>query len=208
MCFGDSNTWGYNAETDQRFDDEIRWTSLLHKELGDSYRVVEEGLPGRTSVSEDPLFEGLSGLSYIYPCLMSHSPLDLVVIMLGTNDTKERFGLTSYNIAQGIVRLALKARGIGTGPQGKAPEILVIAPPPIGESYKDTSIGKAMGVRCSEKSAELFEHLAGLLTGTDIHFIDASESVSMNEIDFMHLDEQGHRKLADLVQYHARRILN
>ncbi|WP_216624798.1 GDSL-type esterase/lipase family protein [Paenibacillus foliorum] len=103
VCFGDSNTWGYDAETDLRFDEETRWTGLLASHLGSQYSVIEEGLSGRTSVCEDPLFEGLSGLSYLYPCLMSHSPLDLIVIMLGTNDTKDRFGLTSYNIAQGIV---------------------------------------------------------------------------------------------------------
>lgn len=208
VCFGDSNTWGYNAEKDQRFDDETRWTSLLDKALGDSYRVIEEGLSGRTSVSEDPLFEGLSGFSYIYPCLRSHSPLHLVVIMLGTNDTKERFGLTSYNIAQGVVRLALKAKESGMGPKGSSPEVLVIAPPPIGKAYEDTSIGKAMGNQCSEKSIELSEHLATLLMGTGIHFIDSSEYVSMNEIDYMHLNEQGHRNMADLVQYHVNRILN
>ncbi|WP_339319119.1 SGNH/GDSL hydrolase family protein [Paenibacillus sp. FSL R10-2734] len=208
VCFGDSNTWGYDAETDHRFNDEIRWTGLLHTELGDAYRVIEEGLPGRTSVSEDPLFEGLAGISYLYPCLMSHAPLDLVVIMLGTNDTKERFALTSYNIAQGIVRLALKARASGAGLDGKAPEVLVIAPPPIGAAYIHTPIGKSMGSNCSEKSIELSEHLAALLTGTDIHFMDSREDVSMNEIDYMHLDQQGHRNMADLVQYHVKRILN
>ncbi|MEK5256529.1 SGNH/GDSL hydrolase family protein [Paenibacillus sp. FSL F4-0125] len=208
VCFGDSNTWGYDAETDQRFKDEIRWTGLLDTELGDSYRVIEEGLPGRTSVSEDPLFEGLAGISYLYPCLMSHAPLDLVVIMLGTNDTKERFALTSYNIAQGIVRLALKAKGSGAGHAGKAPEVLVIAPPPIGAEYIHTPIGKPMGSNCSEKSMELSQHLAALLKGTDIHFMDSREYVSMNEIDYMHLDLQGHRNMADLVQNHVKRILD
>ncbi|WP_339287901.1 SGNH/GDSL hydrolase family protein [Paenibacillus sp. FSL E2-0201] len=208
VCFGDSNTWGYDAETDQRFKDEIRWTGLLDTELGNSYRVIEEGLPGRTSVSEDPLFEGLAGISYLYPCLMSHAPLDLVVIMLGTNDTKERFALTSYNIAQGIVRLALKAKGSGAGHAGKAPEVLVIAPPPIGAEYIHTPIGKPMGSNCSEKSMELSQHLAALLKGTDIHFMDSREYVSMNEIDYMHLDIQGHRNMADLVQNHVKRILD
>lgn len=207
VCFGDSNTWGYDAETDQRFNDEIRWTGLLDTELGNSYRVIEEGLPGRTSVSEDPLFEGLAGISYLFPCLMSHAPLDLVVIMLGTNDTKERFALTSYNIAQGIVRLALKAKGSGAGHAGKAPEVLVIAPPPIGAEYIHTPIGKPMGSNCSEKSMELSQHLAALLKGTDIHFMDSREYVSMNEIDYMHLDIQGHRNMADLVQNHVKRIL-
>lgn len=208
VCFGDSNTWGYNAETDQRLNDQIRWTGLLQSELGNTYRVIEEGLPGRTSVSEDPLFEGLSGISYLYPCLMSHAPIDLVVIMLGTNDTKERFALTSYNIAQGIVRLALKARASGAGPAGKAPEVLVIAPPPIGAEYIHTPIGKPMGSNCSEKSKELSQHLEALLSGIDIHFMDSREYVSMNEIDYMHLDIQGHRNMADLVQDHVKRILN
>jgi len=208
VCFGDSNTWGYNAETDARFDESTRWTGLLDTNLGNSYRVIEEGLCGRTSVCEDPLFEGLSGLSYIYPCLMSHLPLDLVVIMVGTNDTKDRFGMTSYNIAQGIVRLALKARGSASGIDGKGPEVLVIAPPPIGEKYIHTSIGRPMGIHCSEKSMELSEHLTTLLKGTDIHFVDSREHVGMNEIDYMHLDSEGHRQMAELVLQHVRRIAN
>lgn len=208
VCFGDSNTWGYNAESDGRFDDTIRWTSLLDRELGKSFRVIEEGLPGRTSVCEDPLFEGLNGFTYLYPCLMSHSPLDLVVIMLGTNDTKERFGMTSYNIAQGIVRLALKARASASGIVGKAPEILVVAPPPIGEKYINTPIGKPMGQHCSEKSMELSEHLETLLKGTGIHFVDSKDHVVMNEIDYMHLDAKGHRLMAELIVSHITRILH
>lgn len=208
VCFGDSNTWGYNAETDGRFDDATRWTCLLQEGLGSSYRVIEEGLSGRTSVCEDPLFEGLSGISYIYPCLMSHSPLDAVVIMLGTNDTKDRFGLTSYNIAQGIVRLAAKAKNSPSGRDGKSPEVIVIAPPSIGDEYINTPIGKPMGIHCSEKSRELPDILASLLQETDIHFIDSGNHVSMNKIDYMHLDAAGHRKMADLIMQQIKLILN
>ncbi|WP_240415725.1 SGNH/GDSL hydrolase family protein [Paenibacillus periandrae] len=208
VCFGDSNTWGYNAETDARFDEATRWTGLLAAELGSSCRIIEEGLSGRTSVSEDPLFEGLSGLSYLCPCLMSHSPLDLVVIMLGTNDTKARFHLTSYNIAQGIVRLAKKARATASGIDGHSPEVLVIAPPPIGEKYVDTPIGKSMGIQCSQKSLELAEHLNDLLKGTDIHFADSKAEVVMNEIDYMHLDQDGHRQMAAFVRGQITSILN
>ena len=92
VCFGDSNTHGYCAMNDGRFDENERWTCFLQKNLGEDYLVLEEGLSGRTTCFNDPLFEGLSGLDYIYPCLMSHEPVDLLVIMLGTNDTKERFG--------------------------------------------------------------------------------------------------------------------
>lgn len=208
VCFGDSNTWGYNAETGGRFDETTRWTCLLAEGLGSSYRVIEEGLSGRTSVCEDPLFEGLCGLSYIYPCLMSHSPLDAVVIMLGTNDTKDRFGLTSYNIAQGIVRLATKAKESPSGIDGKSPKVIVIAPPPIGAEYINTPIGKPMGIHCSEKSKELPDLLAALLEGTDIHFVDTKGHVSMNEIDYMHLNEEGHRRMANLMMEHIKRIVN
>ena len=95
VCFGDSNTHGYCAMNDGRFDENERWTCLLQKELGEDYLILEEGLSGRTTCFNDPLFEGLSGLDYIYPCLMSHEPVDLLIIMLGTNDTKERFGASS-----------------------------------------------------------------------------------------------------------------
>ncbi|MBW7477184.1 SGNH/GDSL hydrolase family protein [Paenibacillus oenotherae] len=208
VCFGDSNTWGYDASTGTRFDEDTRWTGLLAASLGSDYRVVEEGLSGRTSVCDDPLFEGLSGLSYLYPCLLSHSPLNLVIIMLGTNDTKERFGLTSYNIAQGIVRLARKARESAAGIGGQAPEVLVVSPPAIGGKYVHTSIGKPMGSQCSGKSLELADHLESLIAGTDIHFADAKLHVSMNEIDYMHLDAGGHRLMAEFMRGQVTSILN
>ena len=73
LCFGDSNTHGYWAETDGRFDEEHRWTQLLQKKLGEGYLVIEEGLSGRTTCFRDPIHEGMSGLDYIYPCLKSHA---------------------------------------------------------------------------------------------------------------------------------------
>lgn len=208
LCFGDSNTWGFDAETGGRFDEDTRWTGVLAQEMGTSFRIIEEGLSGRTSVCEDPLFEGLCGLTYLYPCLMSHSPLDAIIIMLGTNDTKERFGLTSYNIAQGIVRLAQKAKQTPAGINGNPPEVIVIAPPPIDDEYITTTIGKPMGKYCSVKSREVPGILAELLLETGIHFIDAQHEVSMNEVDFMHLDVAGHRSMANLIRHYIERIFN
>ena len=108
LCFGDSNTWGFNAKDEQRFSKEIRWTRKLQKHLGEDYEIIEEGLNGRCAVCEDQLKEGLKGLDYIYPCIMTHKPLDLVIIKLGTNDSKERYSMTPHNIAMGIIRLANK----------------------------------------------------------------------------------------------------
>ncbi|MET3697869.1 lysophospholipase L1-like esterase [Bacillus oleivorans] len=207
LCFGDSNTWGYDARTGERFPEEVRWTGRLAALLGDSFQIIEEGLSGRTSVVDDPLFEGLNGLTYIHPCLMSHAPLELVIIMLGTNDTKERFTLTSYNIAQGITRLALKAKHTPSGEKGTFPKVLVIAPPPIGKEYINTPVGKSMGRECDVKSEELPKILKEILETEEINFLDTTWIVPMNEIDFMHLDEEGHELLSKLVFNKIKEIL-
>lgn len=72
ICYGDSNTHGYCAETGGRYDETKRYTRLLEKQLGDGYLIIEEGLNGRTTCFQDPIREGLSGLDYLTPCLMSH----------------------------------------------------------------------------------------------------------------------------------------
>jgi lysophospholipase L1-like esterase len=198
VCYGDSNTWGFNAENELRFPEHIRWPGVLSSLLGEQYKVIEEGLSGRTSVMDDPLFEGLNGLTYITPCLKSHSPIKLVIIMLGTNDTKERFGLTSYNIAQGIMRVVQKAKHSLAGENEESPNILVICPPRIGEKYRQSIVGDAMGNYCAEKSAQLAQHLKTMTEREMVSYLDAS-AIPMNEIDYMHLTEEGHKQLAQLV---------
>ena len=121
VCLGDSNTHGYCADPADcadggiRFNENERWTRLLQQHLGDEYLVVEEGLSGRTTCFEDPLHEGLSALNYIYPCLKSHEFVDLLVIMLGTNDVKERFSASAACVAIAMGRLVKKAQATTTG---------------------------------------------------------------------------------------------
>lgn len=197
VCFGDSNTHGYCAETSGRFSEKERWTCLLQELLGTEYLVLEEGLSGRTCCFPDPLYEGLNGLDSIYPCLMSHEPVDLLVIMLGTNDTKERFGASSACIALGLKRLIEKARSISDCWRN-GPNILIVTPKNIDPEYAGSSVGNTMGRGCAEKSAGLgseYEKIA-LLTGC--RYFDANTVVTENNhIDFMHLTAQGHRELAE-----------
>ena len=95
LCYGDSNTWGYNPSTKERYDRYERWTGILQFTLGDEYHVIEEGLNGRTTVWDEPIEgEYKNGKTYLVSCLESHKPLDLVIIMLGTNDLKKRFSVT------------------------------------------------------------------------------------------------------------------
>ncbi|MBQ9959278.1 MAG: acylhydrolase, partial [Oscillospiraceae bacterium] len=91
LCYGDSNTWGYIGGVGERFGRDVRWTGRLQTLLGSDYTVIEEGLNSRTTVWDDPVEMHKNGYTYLMPCLQTHRPLDLVIIMLGTNDLERRF---------------------------------------------------------------------------------------------------------------------
>lgn len=198
VCFGDSNTHGYRAEDNGRFDETQRWTCLLQKELGEDYLIIEEGLSGRTTCFEDPIHEGLNGLNYIYPCLMSHEPVDLLIIMLGTNDTKERFGSSPACIALGLKRLIAKAVATTDCWRDGKSNILVVTPQNIGREYAATEVAETMGRGCAEKSEGLAAQYRQIAEQTGCHYLDANQVISdgPNHIDYMHLTAEGHRQLA------------
>lgn len=197
VCFGDSNTHGYCALTNGRFSEEERWTCLLGQLLGEDYLVLEEGLSGRTTCFDDPIHEGLSGLDYIYPCLMSHAPVDLLVIMLGTNDTKERFGSSAACIALGLKRLVAKAVATTDCWGTHGPRILIVVPKTIDKEYESTAVGATMGRGCAEKSEGLIAEYKTIANLTNCFYFDANEVVAENNhIDYMHLTKEGHQSLA------------
>ena len=203
LCFGDSNTHGYCADPADcadggvRFAEEQRWTRLLQADLGQDYLVIEEGLSGRTTCFDDPIHEGLNGLDYIYPCLKSHEAIDLLIIMLGTNDTKDRFYASAACIGLGMARLVNKAKSTDCW-GGKTPNILVIAPPPIGEGMLTSSVAATMGQLCVEKSRQLADSYREQCELLNVSFLDAGAiGCEFNTVDFMHLTSRGHRTLAE-----------
>ena len=203
LCFGDSNTHGYCADPADcadggvRFAEEQRWTQLLQADLGQDYLVIEEGLSGRTTCFDDPIHEGLNGLDYIYPCLKSHEAIDLLIIMLGTNDTKDRFYASAACIGLGMARLVSKAKSTDCW-GGKQPNILVIAPPPIGEGMLTSSVAATMGQLCVEKSRQLADSYREQCELLNVSFLDAGAiGCEFNTVDFMPLTSRGHRTLAE-----------
>ena len=197
VCLGDSNTHGYCADPmdcadgGDRFNENERWTCLLQEHLGDEYLVLEEGLGGRTTVFRDPLHEGMSALDVVFPILMSHEPVDLLIIMLGTNDTKDRLGMNAACIALGMKRLVEKCQTIPCW--GKhAPNILVVCPPHIGEELTDP----CMGSGCIAKSQELASRYEPVVKALGCAFLDAEGIAEFNKRDFMHLTRKGHANLA------------
>ena len=204
ICLGDSNTHGYCADPADcadggiRFNEEERWTKRLQAALGEDYLVLEEGLSGRTTVFSDPLYEGLDALHYLYPCLKSHEYVSLLIIMLGTNDSKERMGANAYAIGLGMRRLVQKAMTVDCWVPGQQPNILIIAPPAVGEGVKTSVVADEMGVGAVERSRQLPQEYRRIAAETGVHFLDANEvGCEFNQVDFMHLTRRGHATLAE-----------
>ena len=197
ICLGDSNTHGYCADPADcadhgiRFNENERWTCLLQQKLGDDYLVTEEGLSGRTTVFQDPLHECMDALTVAYPILKSHEVVDLLIIMLGTNDTKDRLGMNAPCIALGMSRLVEKCKSVPCW--ANKPNILVIAPPHIGRELNDP----CMGTTCAEKSEELAKYYEPVAKNQGCAFLDAQGVAEFNKVDFMHLSSKGHRQLAE-----------
>ena len=145
VAFGDSNTWGYDPATATRFPPDVRWTGVMRRELGAGHSVIEEGLNGRTTVFDDPIEPDRRGADYLPPCLRSHAPLDVLIIALGCNDMKARFGVPPADIAAGAERLILMARAEPVGPNGAPPKVILVAPPPRRQA--DALSPKCSGAR-------------------------------------------------------------
>jgi lysophospholipase L1-like esterase len=204
LCYGDSNTWGSDPETGERFAPEVRWPGVLAQELGDGFRVVEEGLNGRTTLRDDPV-EGShkNGKSYLTACLESHKPIDLVAIMLGTNDLKERFGASASDIAQGAAALAEEAKRGGYAPGGGAPAVLLISPPPLGRLTELAEMFEG----AAEKSVRFAAHYRRFAEQYGCGFLDAGDVVASSDLDGIHLEGEEHRKLGEAVAVRVREVL-
>lgn len=202
LCFGDSNTYGTNA-TGGRFERNQRWTGILQKILGDEYYVIEEGCGGRTTVFDDPIEEHKNGKKYLLPCLHSHWPLDLVIIMLGTNDLKNRFALSPTDVQWGMENLIMAIQNMDRLVYGKAPEILIMAPVQIGRlsGLEQILIG------AKEKCEQLPALYGQLAKARNTHYLNAGDYAEADDADGVHIDEAGHCALAQAVADKVRRIL-
>ena len=196
VCFGDSNTYGANPSGHgrdpagpARLPREARWPRVMEAALGDGYEVIEEGLNGRATCWESPIEPGRNGLDYLVPCLLSHAPVDLVSIMLGTNDLKRIFGLGAPEIAGGMARLVAEARRSLTGPGETAPEVLVVAPVPLGEV---TEHGELWGFGEARETSRRLAHFYALVAEDHgVGFFDAGSVATVHPDDGVHLDAEG-----------------
>ena len=206
MCYGDSNTYGTapmkTVDDVRRLGPEERWPCVMAKALGDGWTLVEEGLPGRTTVHDDPI-EGIhkNGKTYLQPCLESHWPLDVIVVMLGTNDLKPRFSLSTHDIAFGMGALLFALKSLipaWTTP----PKVLLLSPPPA------TSSGWLAPIFWGAKSkarpmAALYKEQA---QRNGAAFFDAGTVAKVSPLDGVHFDAASHKALGLAVAAEVTKI--
>jgi lysophospholipase L1-like esterase len=205
VCYGDSNTWGANPYGG-RFDARTRWTGILARELGDSFYVNEAGLNGRTTVHEDAIEPGRNGLAMLMPVLLTHHPLDLVIITLGTNDLKVRHGLPASDIALGAGMLCHAVLTSQTGQNGGAPQVLLVAPPPVQPVANHARFG-SMFEGAEAKSAQFGTLYAQIAQEHGVHFFDAGSVITSSVIDTIHWDADQHAILAQVLAGKVKDIL-
>jgi lysophospholipase L1-like esterase len=206
VCYGDSNTWGYATveRPDGRYAPDERWPGALRTALGAGWMVIEEGLGGRTTVNDDPV-EGLerNGRTYLLPCVYTHQPIDVLVIMLGTVDLKARFNKTAWEIAAGVGALVTIVKSAAVGRSGGTPQILVICPPQTRSDLKQFA---DLFTGAYEKSLHLARHYEAMARQLGVHFLDAGRLVTSSTVDGFHLDPPEHAILGRAVAAEVRRI--
>ncbi len=198
LTFGDSNTHGTppitNVGVYARFDAATRWSTRAAADLG--WDLVEEGLPGRTAQFDDPVMGShMNGQVGLKIALCSHGPIDLLTIMLGTNDVKARFCATPEIVTGGIASLLDIAQGVEMQTRHGGFQILLICPPPVVEvgPFRGELYG---GAAISERLPALYAALAQV---RGIGFLDAGKAIKVSPVDGVHYDATSHLVLAKAV---------
>lgn len=206
LAFGDSLTWGYEAATAKRHAIENRWPNALAAKLGDGYRVIAEGLNGRTTVHDDNLVDELRNGAKALPMLLSsHQPLDLVIIALGTNDLKHPWWSRACDAKRGVQRLVEIVQRFPWGVDMPTPRILVVAPPAVVHTdNNDFDKMFAHGIKESQKFGDEYKLLE---TSHGVEVFEAGKIVVADPRDGIHLDATNTRKLGEAMAPLVRQML-
>ncbi len=195
LVFGDSNSWGYIPGNGERYSEDARWPSIMGKLLGDRYVVIEDCVSGRTTAFDDPLREYRNGSKQIIHSLMAHYPLDLIMIILGTNDLKRVFNANPEISAKGLAYLTEKTEGWLSVKKTK-PKLLICSPIEIGENISNSVNGRIFSDNALMYSRELKNHYFKFAQKMGYGFFNCSIFAKASETDAIHMDEKQHKNLA------------
>lgn len=216
LCFGDSNTWGSIPRwkdlgvPSERYDRETRWPGRLASLLGEDYEVIEEGLGGRTTIYDFPGENWRNGLPYLEPCLRSHRPLDLVIILLGSNDLHVCLHPTEEHLGDGIRTLVQVVQSLPKcGRNVKVPPILLLSPSHIKEAVPQGRLevydffNREQGTYLSQQFAPVYRQIAEEL---GCYFLDTALYAQPSDADGLHWMPESHLRVAEAVAEKVREI--
>ena len=206
LCYGDSNTWGYEPVTATRYPHQTVWTGVAQAALGTEFELLNEGLNARTTVYDDPWSDGKNGKAYLEVCLTTHKPLDLVVLMLGTNDLKFTDAAGAAKGAETLVKLIrLLSHKEDSSPIFKADaQILLVSPIRLGADVINRPTTLRRGYEQSLRFGELYADVA---RARNVHFLDAALHASPSDRDCIHMKPESHRALGLAIAKKVRDIL-
>ena len=200
LCYGDSNTYGYDPRTDgDPYPAGVRWPDILANTLGDGYKVIVEGLSGRTTAYDRLDAPWKNGYPYLMPCIGSHKPIDYLIFMLGTNDCNVEMCLSAEDIAAGMELLVTTAKAATQEMQRYVPKIVIVAPAVIRPELAGTTFEYQLDETSVQKSHDIVPLYEQIAKKHGCLFLDASTSLEVTEIDCEHLTEKGHQQLAELL---------
>lgn len=194
LCYGDSNTWGAAPKTFKRYSFDERWTGVMQNDLGKDFHVYENALNGRTTVFEDPIEEGRCGKEGFYNTLEENSPLDLIIIMLGTNDLKLRFKKEPWDIGWGIDLLIKYVKKSCYDLDEQSTKILIASPIILGNTWEKTILGTVFDKTSTKKSEDLAKIYEFIAEKNNCYFFDASKYAQVSD-DCVHLSVESHASL-------------
>ncbi len=180
-----------------RYPGNIRYPGRLQMLLGDEYAVIEEGCNGRTTIHDDPIDGWKNGLDYLKPCLNSHKPIDIVILMLGSNDLKITFHLTAEQIAEGAGILVDVIKEFTEEKQGYVPKMILVSPPESGKGIRTSPFYGAFYENAIDESRTFPECYKKIAEEKGCIFFNAAQYIYPSETDSLHLTPEGHRILAE-----------
>lgn len=201
LCFGDSNTYGtppIRTLTDphRRYDSETRWPRVALRHLGAGWDLAEHGLPGRTAQFADVVMgDHMDGRTGLKIALESSGPVDVLAIMLGTNDVKAAFGATPGMVTAGLAALVQLALDPAMQDRHGGFRVLLICPPPVQE----TGCLAPMFHGGRDRALALPPLYADLARACGIGFLDAGRHIGVSPVDGVHCDETAHATLGRAV---------
>ena len=196
LCYGDSNTYGYIPGIGGRYPRDIRYPGRLQKLLGDEYNVIEEGCSGRTTLYDDPVDGWKNGMDYLKPCIYSHRPIHIVILMLGSNDLKETFHLTAGQIAASAGKLVDVIKAFTEEKQEFVPKIVLVSPPEIGKNIGTSPFYGGFVERAIDESKRFSEYYKNVADEKGCVFFDAAKYIYPSDTDSLHLEPEAHEILA------------